>query len=191
WNWEFLIPHAAEAYNELYTFTVFDVEGEKMSTIRTLYVSLGETLLSESSGHVFYSVNSTTHPEGAFDLEQRVPVLITSDSTLRDIQDKPVNGTDTNISRSWISPADGRLFRFNSFDYANATDITLRSAFNSGIPLQQVDNIQVGDIIITRLGSLPANTSHYAALRITAIDDAAGADEDRYTFNMKWAVFVQ
>lgn len=191
WNWEFVIAHATAAYDEEYAFTLFDANGEKMTMRRTLYVSLGETLLTESSGHLFYSRNSAVHPESAFDLQARVQVIYDTDSTLRDIQDNPANSTTTDLSRSWISPANGRLVRFNSYDYANATDISLRNAFNSGIPLQQVDDIQVGDVILTRLGSLPTNTNFYAAIRITGVvDDAGTADEDRYVFNMKWATFV-
>lgn len=192
WDWEFQVAHATESYNELYTFTLFDADGEKMSTTRTLYVTLGETLLTETSGHLFYSRNSGVHPESAFDLQDRVQVIYTADSVLRDLQDNPANGSTTELSRSWISPADGRLIRFNGFDYANATDISLKNAFNTGIPLEQVDDIQVGDVILSRLGSLPANTSYYTAIRITSlVDDAGTADQDRYVFNMKWAVFVE
>lgn len=192
WYWEFAVAHATTDYTELYTFTLFDTDGETMSTTRMLYVTLGETLLSETSGHIFYSRNSPTHPESAFDVQDRVQVIYTADSTIRDLQDNPTGGPTDELSRSWISPADGRMLRFNAFDYANATDVSLQNAFNTGVPLEQIDDIQVGDIIITRLGSLPANTSHYAALRITGlVDDAGTADEDRYIFNMKWAVFVE
>ncbi len=192
WNWEFQVPHAPEDYYDLYTFTLYDANGETMSTSRTLYVTLGETLLSETSGHLFYSKNSTIHPESAFDIEDRVQVIYTADSTRRDIQDNQTNGTATELSRSWITPANGRMLRYNGFDYANATNISLRNAFDTGIPLEQIDNIQVGDVIITRLGSLPANTSHYAALLVTGIVDETGtADEDRYIFNMKWTVFME
>ena len=39
---------------------------------------------------------------------------------------------------------------------------------------------------------MPANTSYYTAIRITSlVDDAGTADQDRYVFNMKWAVFVE
>ena len=192
WRWEFVVAHASADYNEIYNFTLYDAEGETMSTSRTLYVTLGETLLSETSGHIFYSRNSGVHPESAFDLEDRVQVIYTADSVLRDLQDNPVDGVTTELSRSWISPADGRMFKFNGFDYANATDLSLKNAFDTGLPLEQIDNIQVDDIIICRLGSLPANTSYYTAVRITGlVDDAGTADQDRYIFNMKWAVFVE
>ncbi|MEO8589776.1 MAG: hypothetical protein ABI432_10435 [Flavobacteriales bacterium] len=192
WNWEYLVANATEAYSEILIFKLYDSNGGAMETKRTLYVTLGATLLTETSGHTFYSGNSAIHPESAFDLEERIPVLSTVDSSRRDIQDNPVDGVTTELSRNWISPANGRLVRFNGYDYANATDISLRSAFETGIPVEEMPGIAVGDIILTKLGSLDPNTGFYAALRIVDIVDVVGtADNDRYIFNMKYAVFVE
>ncbi|HRD51237.1 MAG TPA: hypothetical protein PKY96_01175 [Flavobacteriales bacterium] len=191
-NWEYLVPHATSPYSTKLTFELFEADGDKMSTRRTLSVSLGATLLTETTGHQFYSRNSATQGESAFDLEERIPVLYSVDSTRRDLQDSPASASETQISRSWISPAGGRMVRFNGFDYANATNVSVRNAFNSGVPVEQLNNIAVNDIILVRLGSLPANVNHYAAVRVTDILDVDGtADNDRYTFNLKWAVFVE
>lgn len=191
WNWEYQAAHATASYMELLTFELIDADGEQMSTTRALYVTLTQTVLVETSGHLFYSKNSPVHPESAFDLQDRVQVLYTADSTRRDIQDNP-SGTDEVLSRSWISPAGGRFVRFNGFDYANATDVALRNAYLSGVPVEQLSNVEVGDIIITKLGSLPVNTGFYAAVRVTGIVDEPGtADNDRYQFNMKWASFTE
>lgn len=192
WTWEYAVAHASEPYDNQLRFELHESDGDQMGVTRILEVSLGAVLLAESTGHQFSSRNSATTGESAFDLEERIPVLYTVDSARRDLQDNPASGTDVDISRSWISPAGGRMVRFNGFDYANATNVSVRSAFNSGVPVEQLNNIAVNDIIIVRLGSLPANISHYAALRITDIlDEPGNADNDRYTFNMKWAVFVE
>jgi hypothetical protein len=191
WNWEYLVQHATQPYMELLTFTLIDAEGAQMQDTRALYVTLGATILTETTGHLFYSGASTVHLESAFDLEERVQVLYTVDSVRRDVQDATAAGADQ-LSRTWFSPAGGRFIRFNSFDYANATDVSLRNAFNSGLPLEQLDGIAAGDIIIARLGSQPANVSYYAALRVTEVVDLPGsADNDRYVFNLKWARFEQ
>ncbi|MBK6341082.1 MAG: hypothetical protein IPF41_00460 [Flavobacteriales bacterium] len=192
WDWEYEVPHAAAAYSTKLTFELYEEDGDRMSARRTLSVSLGATLLTETTGHQLYSRNSAIQGESAFDLEERVPVLYTVDSTRRDIQDNPASASDTQLSRSWISPAGGRMVRFNGFDYANATNVSVRNAFNSGVPLEELSSIAVNDIIIVRLGSLPANVSHYALVRITDILDVDGtADNDRYSFNLKWAVFTE
>ncbi|MBX2971992.1 MAG: hypothetical protein KF797_02715 [Flavobacteriales bacterium] len=192
WTWEYLVPHAAVDYNKTLTFDLYEADGDHMALSRTLSVTLGAALLTEVSGQQFYSRNSTTHGGSAFDLEERIPVLYTVDSARRDIQDQPADGAQTEISRTWISPAGGRMVRFNGFDYANATDVSLRNAFHTGTPLEELRNVAVNDIILTRLGSLPANVSHYVAIRVTDIlDEPGSADNDRYTFNMKWAVFME
>lgn len=192
WNWEYMVPHAVANYSTKLTFELYEADGDEMTAARTLNVTLGAVLLVEASGQQFYSRNSATHGESAFDLEDRVPVLYSVDSTRRDLQDKPADVAQTEISRTWISPAGGRMVRFNGFDYANATDMSLRNAFNSGVPVEELTNVAVNDVILVRLGSLPANVNHYAALRVTDIlDEPGSADNDRYTFNMKWAVFVE
>lgn len=192
WTWEYLVATSTESYTEKLTFTLYDAEGATMATTRTLYVTMTATILTETSGHMFYSRNSLSHPESAFDLQERLPVLHTVDSTRRDIQDDPIDEFTTELSRNWISPAGGRLVRFNGYDYANATDMSLRAAYHAGIPVEQLPNVAVGDIILTKLGSLPANTSFYAAMRITDILDEGGtAENDHYVFNMKWTVFVE
>ena len=192
WTWEYLVTGATEDYSEKLTFTLYDAEGATMATSRTLYVTLEATILSETTGHTFYSRNSLSHPESAFDLQERLPVIHTADSTRRDIQDNPIDEFTTELSRNWISPAGGRLVRFNGYDYANATDLSLRDAYNTGIPVEELTNIAVGDIILTKLGSLDPNTSFYAALRMTDILDEPGtAENDHYVFNMKYAVFVE
>lgn len=192
WTWEYQVQHAAEPYATRLTFELYEADGDKMSTRRTLSVSLGAILLTESAGHQFYSRNSATHGESAFDLEERLPILYTVDSTRRDLQDDPVSASETEISRIWISPSGGRMVRFNGFDYANATNVSVRNAFNSGVPVEELTSVAVNDVIIVKLGSLPANVSHYAAVRVTDIlDEPGSADNDRYTFNMKWAVFVE
>lgn len=191
-EWEYLVAHASAAYSNQLRFELYEADGDKMALQRLLSVTPGAEVLIETSGHQFYSRNSATQGASAFDLQERIPVLYTVDSTRRDLQDNPASPGDLALSRSWISPAGGRMLRFNGFDYANATNVSLRNAYLTGVPAEQVSDLAVGDIILVRLGSLPANVSHYCALRVTDIYDEAGsADNDRYTFNMKWAVFVE
>ena len=112
------------------------------------------------------------------------------DSARRDLEDVPLTPFVTEISRTWRSPAGGRFVRFNEFDYANATDVSLESAFLAGIPSETIENIAIGDMILVKLGSLPAEQRFYAVMKIMDVVDEPGtADNDRYVFNMKWALF--
>lgn len=188
--WEMRVANAIQPYSELLTFRLIDSEGAEMTTTRTLYVTLGAIVLTETSGHQFYHGNSAVHGESAFDLETRVPVLASVDSSRRDVQDVPASSSATEMSRTWRSPAGGRFVRFNEFDYANATDISLEAAFLAGVPSETISNVQVGDMILVRLGSLPDTQRFYAVMKIMdVIDEPGTADNDRYVFNMKWALF--
>ena len=188
--WEMRVANAAQPYRETLTFRLIDSEGAEMSAKRTLYVTLGSTILTETSGHQFYSRNSAVHGESAFDIQERVQVLYTVDSARRDLEDVPLTPFVTEISRTWRSPAGGRFVRFNEFDYANATDVSLESAFLAGIPSETIENIAIGDMILVKLGSLPAEQRFYAVMKIMDVVDEPGtADNDRYVFNMKWALF--
>lgn len=188
--WEMRVSNAIQPYSEVLTFRLIDSEGAEMTTTRTLYVTLGAVVLTETSGHQFYHGNSAVHGESAFDLETRVPVLASVDSARRDVQDVPVSSSATEMSRTWRSPAGGRFVRFNEFDYANATDISLEAAFLAGVPSETISDVQVGDMILVRLGSLPDTQRFYAVMKIMdVIDEPGTADNDRYVFNMKWALF--
>ena len=188
--WEMRVANATQAYRETLIFRLIDSEGAEMKTTRTLYVTLGSTILTETSGHQFYSRNSAVHGESAFDLQERVPVLYTVDSTRRDVEDLPASPFVTELSRTWRSPAGGRFVRFNEFDYANATDVSLESAFLAGVPSETIGNVAVGDMILVKLGSLPPEQRFYAVMKIMdVIDEPGTADNDRYVFNMKWTLF--
>jgi len=187
---EYLVEHAASPYTEEVRFQLIDADGKDMITSRTLYVTLGAAVLTETAGHSFFSRNSFTFGESAFDLEERVPVLYSVDSSRRDIQDFPVDGSTMDLSRRWIAPAGGRFVRFNGFDYANATNVSVESAFLSGVPVEQLNDVQAGDIILTKLGSQSVTVRYYALIRVVDVIDLPGtADNDRYIFNMKWARF--
>ena len=78
WDWEYFVANAIEDYTELLTFRLYDADGALMDTQRTLYVTLAATVLTETTGHQFYSRNSGLHTESAVDLQDRVQVLYTA-----------------------------------------------------------------------------------------------------------------
>ena len=139
-------------------------------------------LLIETTGHKMYSNNSQN--ADAYNLEAGIAMISSlSDSTDLDLKDMPLNDTTKVLSRTWVSPAEGKFIRFNAFDYANATDSSLVDAYQAGVGLGQVDNIMDGDIILTKLGNSPS--FKYAAMQIVIINDPDSTDQDFYLFNFK------
>ncbi|MDF2448510.1 MAG: hypothetical protein K0R26_1014 [Bacteroidota bacterium] len=137
--------------------------------------------LTESSGHRMYSNLSLTNQD-AYNLETKnAENSLTADTASRDIQD--MSATSSTLSLNWKSPAGGKFVVFNSFDYANATDSSTISAYSSGVKYSILYNLQLNDIIITKLGSV--STNKYVVMRITDIVDGPGKDGDYYEFTIK------
>jgi hypothetical protein len=178
------LPLVLAGRSTLVTFEASDENGMSSTDFRRIYVSALPTsqarVLTETTGHRMYS-NTSINPD-AYNLETNVGEFsLTADSTSRDMQD--YSAANTTLSKEWRSPAGGKFVLYNGFDYANATDSTAISAYTTGVKYSVLYNVQVGDIIITKLGSLTANK--YAVIRITDIVDAVGKDGDYYEFNIK------
>jgi hypothetical protein len=173
------LPAALAGKSVIFEFKAEDENGNVGKELRRVFISNPTVTLTETTGHRMYS-SLTTNPD-AFDLEANVTQFSTSDSTTRDIQDN--SGTDTTLSRTWISPAGGTFVLYNGYDYANATDVSLKDAYNGGVKLTLISGLAVNDIILTKLGSL--STDKYATIRITDIRDLPGKTNDYYEFSVK------
>lgn len=183
--YEYKIPAIAAGKSIIFTYTAVDVDGNKGSDIKRLIVQADTAIvLTETSGHQIFSGKSLNHQD-AFDLETNTvkwSQLPGIDTTSLDIQDFPSDTTSA-LARSWISPAHGKFVRFNGFDYPNATNVTVSNAYASGAKLDILDNIQLNDVIIIKLGSVA--DEKYVVLKITGITDAPGKEYDSYSFSIK------
>jgi len=166
-------------------FRAEDSNGMTGEAAKRVYVTalspIHPIALTESTSHQMYSDLSLTN-KNAYNLETNSPEnSMTADTASRDIQD--MSASSATLSLNWRSPAGGKFVLYNSFDYANATDSSTINAYSSGIKYSVLYNLQVGDIIITKLGSV--STNKYAVIRITDIVDIAGKDGDYYEFKIK------
>lgn len=183
-NFYYRIPASTEGKSILVTFQAVDENSMTSTNFKRIYVSAATVsqaiILTETVGHLMYSNTSINHD--AYNLESNIGEFSsTADTASRDIQD--YSGANTTLSKEWRSPAGGKFVLFNGYDYANATDSTAINAYTTGIKYSVLSNVAVGDIIITKLGSV--STSKYAVIRITDIVDVAGKDNDYYEFKIK------
>lgn len=180
--YEMIAPLAATGSSLIITFIATDANGLQSLDIRRLWVTATSTPLTETSGHVMFNQNSQN--ADAYNILLGEPVISkwSTDSTEMNILDYPTDTITTILSRSWISPAGDKFVKFNSFDYANATDSSVAQAFSAGLALPQVDNISPLDIILLQF----KNTSDYAAIQITAVNNIdSTTSTDSYVFNIK------
>ncbi len=178
------IPANLAGKSTLITFQAVDVNSMSSTNFKRIYVSSPivsqAIILTETVGHMMYSNTSVNHD--AYNLESNTGEFsLTADTASRDIQD--YSAANTTLSKEWRSPAGGKFVLYNGFDYANATDSTAISAYTTGVKYSVLYNLAVGDIIITKLGSV--STNKYAVIRITDIVDVAGKDNDYYEFKIK------
>ncbi|MBK6983782.1 MAG: hypothetical protein IPH32_03015 [Bacteroidetes bacterium] len=183
-NFYFRIPANLAGKSVVFDFKAENSKGKTGGTAKRLYVAAAAAsqaiVLTETAGHLMYSNTSVNHD--AYNLETNSGEFsLTADTASRDIQD--YSGTNTTLSKEWRSPAGGKFVLYNGFDYANATDSTAISAYTTGVKYSVLYNLAVGDIIITKLGSV--STNKYAVIRITDIVDVAGKDNDYYEFKIK------
>ncbi len=183
YTYEYKIPAAAAGKSVVFSFNAVDVDGNKGSDLKRLIVEADTAIiLTETSGHQIFSGKSLNHKD-AYDLETNtVKWSQLADSIERDIQDFPSDTSDA-LAKSWISPAKGKFVRFNGLDYANATDVAVSNAYASGTKLDIIENLQVNDILICKLGSV--GSDKYVIIKLTSITDAPGREYDTYTFSIK------
>jgi len=185
-NFQYIPPSATAGKSVIFTFTATDSNDGSTSAVKRLLVAalpvVGPELLTETSGHIMNSKNSQS--ADAYDLQAGTAQFSSlTDTTVRDIEDYPLSDTTDVLSLSWISPAGGDFVKFNSFDYANATDSSLIDAFNAGAKLNKVDNLASGDIVLTKIGS--TTTDEYMVILLTSISDQDSTDQDFYVFSVK------
>lgn len=187
-NYYYRLPENLAGKSTTLSFKAVDENGLTNENFRVVYINplpvITPIALTETAGHRMYRFRASNFD--AYNLETNSGVFsMIADSTSRDIQDL-TDTTNTTLSRNWQSPAKGNFILYTGgtgFDYANATDSTTIGAYNAGLKASLLFNLQVGDVIITKLGSVSSNK--YVVLRLTNISDDVGKNNDYYEFSIK------
>ena len=188
YNYIYQIPELEEfGENEItITVTINDKNGNERKEARIIKVNNEERALEETAGNEMFSKLASN--KNAYDLINQLPLnYLTANVKDKHIEDNTVVDTlllDSSLSRTWISPANIKFVRFNNFDYANATNSSVKSAYETGIKLDYITNITDNDIILTYIPSLGESNGYYAIKVIFVIDDV-GVEQDKYIFNFK------
>lgn len=163
------------------TFRVMDEEGLDSETLRRVFIE-NNTTLTESTGHTLNSPYSATS-SNAFNIDNLENFFLANDpdSTLVDLIELDASD-DGELSLSLTSWSGIKFVRNNSFNYPEATQGSAESSYTSSTALQVISNIAVDDILITETDTV---NHEYAVIKITGVDNQAGSNDDRYTFNVK------
>jgi hypothetical protein len=71
----------------------------------------------------------------------------------------------------------------SGFDYANATDVSAKQAYDNGTKKSFLTGLSTDDVIITKL--VNSSTADYVVIKITDIEDPPGNLDDEYEFSIK------
>jgi hypothetical protein len=183
-NYEYKAPSVLDKTNYKLTFILTDIDNNRTEIPKFIIVSPTDLILKEKSGNVMYSRLSGKFD--AYNLENITPIYSTqADLSTIHIKDYSIDTINHNtLSKKWISMAGLNFIRFNDFDYANATYLSVRKAYEAGIKNPILDNIKEEDIILTKLNKANPD-SGFIALRIVFVIDSDSTLSDRYIFNVK------
>lgn len=92
------------------------------------------------------------------------------------------------MPRQWGTGTDIVFCKANNFDYASASKASISAIFNNSIRFDSVDNLQPDDIILigrdTKIEGT-TNLNPLGVIKIIAIYDEDGTNNDRMIFNLK------
>lgn len=182
-KYPFVVP--TEGVTQIYfVFTLEDMEGRKVSTPRRLIVQ-GAALLTESAGHELAGIHAGDDAQRAFNISDATLFQITPDvdSTLIDlVEHDPLDDDALGLSLKSFNGLKFVKANNNTYNYANATFATAKSAYENGSELEIAGNLTSSDILITRYSTDP---ERYAVIDIVEIHDEEGSSNDYYRFNLK------
>lgn len=161
-------------------FAVKDVNNKEKKLAKKITITKIDTLLNETTGHTFYS--KLSEKADAYNLLENEAIYTnysdSSDIHIYDVSTDSINGN--NLSRRWETMTNSNFVKFNDFDYANATNVSLEEAYNSGVKKEFVSDIQTENIIIAKI-----NETELVAIKVTGVHDNDSTQNDRYIFNLK------
>lgn len=181
---EYVLPSDPDTAVYNFYFTISDNAGN--SSTKAIIVNLFpiDVILTETSGHEFFS--HTSNKDDGYSLSYCLPMNTANDDTnLIHVADCTLDSINYNtLSRTWKTFSTNKFVRYNDFNYANATSSMLRSSYLSGLKRSTVDNIQSGDVILTKTGN-PAVDTGFVAIKILFVIDDDSSLVDRYVFSIK------
>jgi hypothetical protein len=178
---EYMVPDLTDSTSITLEFALYDDTNEKVSNYRVINVIPSYTYLVETAGHELYSGKSGK--QNGYNLLTGVPNYLHLSADSADVHIADTTNSETLLNR-WVSPAGAEFVKFNGFDYANSTNISVKEAWSAGLKLEFINKLEVGDIYITKIRSGEIDQV-YRVLKITGIVDLAGSESDRYVFNIK------
>lgn len=131
-----------------------------------IYIHYG--VLTETTGHKLYNILGPN--SGAFDLVALTNKSASDADASKDLVDN--DKTTAYWDKSFKAANDTKFTKVSStFDYANATDIAIKNAYDADNASGTVSSVANGDLYVAKLRGL----DQYALIKVTSISDETGS----------------
>lgn len=180
-TFQYAVPECKDTTDIKLRFEAVNNYGESAAMQRFVKVSGGEVTLIELTGITMYSAASGQPDAYNLEMEQLVNSHTVETDSLLDIyawQDSTAN--ESVLSKEWRSRTGIQFMRFNSFNYATATQLGIENAYATGVKMNYIRDLQADDIII-----FGDDRKAMGIIKLIYIFDEPGYLNDRYIFNLK------
>lgn len=181
YTYQYTVPQFSDTTDVRLKFEAVNEFEYSASMTRFIKITGGEMKLEELTGITLYAAGSG-QPD-AFNIKsaQLINTQTSDADSLIDIYCWQDEDTDPQtLSREWRSHSGLKFARFNSFNYASASQLNVENAYHAGIQLNYIKDIKEEDIIIV------GNDLHaLGIIKVVYVFDDPGITQDRYIFNIK------
>lgn len=177
---DYIVPQFPDSTETLLIFSLANDVNDEAKIAKRILINKGESFVSESTGHIIYS--SASDKPNSFSLKSLSPGYLADSATFEvdivDASDIAIHGET--LSRTWISHTGLSFVQFNGFNYASANSLTIKNAYEIGVKLSKITNIQDSDVYLVGKGS-----AAIGVIQVVAVTDQPMVTDDKYTFSIK------
>lgn len=185
-TYEYQVPVFSESININLQFVLNDDAGNQTRVAKILRVTVNNSAPVETTGNEMFSALSGK--QDAYNLFTLQPLFSSSSGSsnqhIKEATENDSLGTVDTLCKKWISPAGLQFVRFNDFDYANALHEDMKVAYEVGIKKNFIEQLNDGDILLTRFPNSEVDKG-YIAIKLVYVIDEDSTNLDRYIFNVK------
>ena len=172
------LPYYEDTIVVKFTGCAYDGAGRAASFPIKMYVTPGSEPIRPVDGITLYSAASSG--KSAFSLTSMQAVYLGTDSTAVSWFDM-INRPDSDVlSRAWHSEAKIEFSRAEGFNYAEATAQSISAIWKTLQKSPTIKQLKTDDVLLFGI-----QDEAYGALKIIAVYDEAGTENDRYVFSLK------
>lgn len=172
------LPYYTDTMVVKFTGCAYDGSGRAASFPISIHVAAGAEPIRPIDGITLYSAASSG--KSAFSLTTMQTEYLGTDSTAVAWYDMLSEPASDVLSRAWHSDAKIAFSRAEGFNYAEATAKSISETWKNMHATTTIKQLKTDDVLLFGI-----EDEAYGALKIIAVFDEVGTENDRYVFSLK------